>query len=255
MEFCESTGRAVEGRPLTRSKSMPNKKKKRRGPARSASSIICSSTRWSGLRTVMDLARICEKLMPSSAGLVWNGHVRVDRSPYLVVMEARLRIHRCQRQSTNRRAAEWSRRTSERRFQMALRLRCPCCLLSLNASQDRTGPGQSVRRRTGGVHFAGPVGNKDCARKTRHNDCSSLATSRSWLWSWYNVGTCRNPPCVYALFTMASPSPLLCSFTDTTDSRRYFGCDRKAFAQSDLHVVERIHRGTYQTARQTTRLL
>lgn len=224
-------------RPLTRSKSMPNKKKNRRGPARSASSIICSSTRWSGLRTVMDLARICEKLMPSSAGLVWNGHARVDRSPHLVVMGARLRTHRCQRQSTNRQAAEWTRRTPERRFQMALKLRRPCYLLSLNASQDRTGPGQSLRRRTGGVHFAGPVGSKDCETKTRHNGCSSLATSLSLSWSWSKVGTCRSPPVCTLCSRWQVPSPpLLRSFTDTTDSRRYLGCDRKAFAQSDYKL-------------------
>lgn len=36
------------------------------GPAKSASSIICSSTRRRGLRTVKDLSRICWKLMPSS---------------------------------------------------------------------------------------------------------------------------------------------------------------------------------------------
>ena len=204
-------------RPLTRSKSIPNKKKKRRGPARSASSIICSSTRWSGLRTVMDLARICEKLMPSSAGLVWAGHVRADRSPHLAAMEARLRIHRCQRQSTNRRAAEWYRRTPERRLQMAPRLRCPCCLLNLTVSQGRTGPGQCVRRRTGGARFAGRgLGSKGCCgRKTRHNGCSSLATSRVVVVvvvAVGKVGTCRSPPAGALCSRWQVPSPpLLCS--------------------------------------------
>lgn len=45
---------------------MPNPKQKRTGPARSASSMIRSSGCERGLRTVRDLARMWEGLMPSS---------------------------------------------------------------------------------------------------------------------------------------------------------------------------------------------
>lgn len=48
---------------------------------------------------------------------------------------------------------------------------------------------------------------------------------------------------------------MLCSFTDTTYSRRYIGRYSKAFTLSDPRIVERVHRGAYQTAWQTTRLL
>ena len=119
------------------------------------------------------------KVDPQFYGLGLMGYSRVRTSPHLLAMEARLRIHRCQRQSTNRRAAEWYHRTSERRCQTPSSLKCPCCLLNLNASQDRIGPGQSPRHRTGGVHFAGhALDSKGCERKTRHNGCSSLATLR-----------------------------------------------------------------------------
>lgn len=46
---------------------MANPKQKRRGPARSASSMICSSGLESGLRTVSDFERIWDGLMPNSA--------------------------------------------------------------------------------------------------------------------------------------------------------------------------------------------
>jgi len=52
---------------LTKRREIPKQKQKKMGPARSASSIMCSSTRRRGLRTVNDLSRICWKLMPSSA--------------------------------------------------------------------------------------------------------------------------------------------------------------------------------------------
>lgn len=45
---------------------MPKQKIKKIGPARSASSIMCSSTRRSGLSTVRVLARMWWKLIPSS---------------------------------------------------------------------------------------------------------------------------------------------------------------------------------------------
>lgn len=167
-------------------------------------------------------------------------------SPHLLAMEARLRIHQCQRQSTNHRAAEWYRRTPERRLQLALIPKCPCYLLNLNASQDRTGPGQSPRHRTGGVRFAGhALDSKGCERKTRHNGCSSLATlrlgydrSRGTLNEKY-VGRGRGlsvgdnlqtrhlpqPSCDSTLRArwQVPSSPLLCFFTDAADSRRYFG--------------------------------
>jgi hypothetical protein len=45
---------------------MAKERQKRMGPARSASSMMRSSTRWNGLSTVIDLSIICPKLIPSS---------------------------------------------------------------------------------------------------------------------------------------------------------------------------------------------
>jgi len=42
------------------------------GPARSASSMTCSSIVFKGLSTVSDLTRIWEKFMPSSVHIVRN---------------------------------------------------------------------------------------------------------------------------------------------------------------------------------------
>jgi hypothetical protein len=45
---------------------MAKERQKRIGPARSASSMMRSSTRRNGFRTVIDFARMCAKLIPSS---------------------------------------------------------------------------------------------------------------------------------------------------------------------------------------------
>lgn len=121
---------------------------------------------------------------------------------HLLVMEARLRTHQCQRQSTSHLAVEWYRRTPERRLRVPLRLKYPCCLLNLNAIQDRTGPGQSLRRRTGGVRFAGQAwGSKDW--KTRHNGCSSLATLRVVLSGYDRSGRTLSEDAVVVVFSRA----------------------------------------------------
>jgi len=50
----------------TKSRKVAKQRKKIRGPARSASSIILASIRSKGLRTANDLLLMCEKLIPSS---------------------------------------------------------------------------------------------------------------------------------------------------------------------------------------------
>lgn len=52
----------------TTRRSIANTKKKTRGPARSASSIMWASTPLNGFNTVSDFCRIWSKLIPSSAG-------------------------------------------------------------------------------------------------------------------------------------------------------------------------------------------
>lgn len=65
---------------------MAKEKQNMMGPAISASSIICSSTRRKGLRTVMDLTRICEKFTPNSERFK-HSFVYVRRVPFEVTFE------------------------------------------------------------------------------------------------------------------------------------------------------------------------
>jgi hypothetical protein len=51
---------------LTNRRQVAKQKQNINGPYKSASSMICSSTRPNGFSTVIDFAQICEKLMPSS---------------------------------------------------------------------------------------------------------------------------------------------------------------------------------------------
>ena len=58
----------------TINKNVPKQRKNNRGPARSASSMMRSSTRLKGFRTVRVFARICAKLKPSSKQSVSQAH-------------------------------------------------------------------------------------------------------------------------------------------------------------------------------------
>ena len=53
----------------TNNNTKANPKQKTNGPARSASSMISGAGRRRGLRTVRDLARMCEGLIPISEGM------------------------------------------------------------------------------------------------------------------------------------------------------------------------------------------
>lgn len=88
----------------TKRREIPKQKQKKMGPARSASSIMCSSTRRSGLRTVNDLSRICWKLMPSSAKC--EKQFGIIREFHLQEVGARPLRRLCQTRSTMRLGTE-----------------------------------------------------------------------------------------------------------------------------------------------------
>jgi len=77
------------------------------GPAKSASSIMRSSMDRRGLRTVIDLSRICEKLIPSSMGGCVNVvHTKKRQALYLPARVAPLQWNQYQMRSTTRPVVE-----------------------------------------------------------------------------------------------------------------------------------------------------
>lgn len=141
------------------------------GPARSASSIMCSSTRRRGLRTVNDLSRICWKLMPSSAR--YEKRFGLIREFYLQEAGARPLHRLCRTRST-------------------MHLGIECCLQRLQAV-GRLSPGLGhqdlfvhsnpvVVRKIGEV----PVEGNNLGRRRRSCPAATLIKSR--LES--NVNTC-----------------------------------------------------------------
>lgn len=89
---------------LTNRRQVPKQTKKRSGPARSASSMMCSSMRCNGFRTVNDFARICEKLIPSSIRFIVHtindNSIECNEMMYLLAAVVLPRSHPYQRQST-----------------------------------------------------------------------------------------------------------------------------------------------------------
>lgn len=92
----------------TKSRNVAKQRKKIRGPARSASSIIRASIRSKGLRTARDLLLMWEKLIPSSK---WEGEINDggEKSQHMhppteVVL---LRNHPFQRQRAIHQLAEY----------------------------------------------------------------------------------------------------------------------------------------------------
>jgi len=98
-------------RARTKSRKVAKQRKKIRGPARSASSIIRASILSKGLRTAKDLLLMCEKLIPSSKrqGEV-SGNAKQAQRTHLPTEVALLRNHPFQRQRATLRLAEYFHR-------------------------------------------------------------------------------------------------------------------------------------------------
>lgn len=97
-------GKCQSAMRLTNRRQVPKQTKKRSGPARSASSMMCSSMRCNGFRTVNDFARICEKLIPSSIRFIVHtindNSIECNEMMYLLAAVVLPRSHPYQRQST-----------------------------------------------------------------------------------------------------------------------------------------------------------
>lgn len=76
------------GRGLANKSTRAKPKQKTKGPARSASSMMCSSTLLSGLSTVRDLARMCDGLTPIS-----NEGIKISREGLSIEREGRPTLH------------------------------------------------------------------------------------------------------------------------------------------------------------------
>jgi len=101
-------------RTRTKSRKVAKQRKKIRGPARSASSIIRASILSKGLRTANDLLLMCEKLIPSSnMQREVRGSVEQAQHTHLPTEVALLRNHPFQRQKATLRLAEYSHRMIE----------------------------------------------------------------------------------------------------------------------------------------------